>query len=512
MNMMGRIAAESDPSAPPATDIAAPPPAALGWRPALVVLGLGLVAWGLLFGEEIAAAVRVWNSSTAYNHCWLIAPIAAWLFWQRRHRLEGLAPAPTPPFALLAIPGAMAWLVAERLGIMEGRQLVAFGLAQVLVLAVLGWPFVRAFAGPLAYLLFLVPFGAFAVPVLQQITASFIEIGLGLLGITHFVDGMMIETPAGLFHVAEACAGLRFIIAALAFGALYALVIFRSFWRRAIVMGLALVVPIIANGFRALGIIVAAEWIGSAEAAVANHVAYGWGFFSVIILLLILAGLPFREDSAPPAPRRGSALPPRPARPGKLATAGVLVVALIAAGPAVAASLAHNAGPPAERALPLAAPAGCISRDGGTTLLCDGVLVTARMLEFSPQANWSTVGAARWQAIGGAGDDDTTFTLPMPDGGAWQARQPAHAAGRASALGTWLNGRPAGHGLTARLTQARNALLGGGRPVLVAVVLRPDPAASFAADTPQTRSVLEAVLAAQGEALVSEAAALSRGR
>jgi len=506
MNMVGRIAE------PQAAELAALPPATLGWRPALVVLGLGLLAWGLLFSEEIASAVRVWDSSTAYNHCWLIAPIAGWLFWQRRHRLEGLAPSPTPLFALLAIPGAFAWLMAERLGIMEGRQLVALGLAQVLVLSVLGWPFVRAFIGPLAYLVFLVPFGAFAVPALQQFTAHFIDIGLDVLGITHFVDGMMIETPTGLFHVAEACAGLRFIIAALAFGALYALVIFRSFWRRAIVMALALVVPIIANGFRALGIIVMAEWIGSAEAAIANHVAYGWGFFSVIILLLILAGLPFREDSLPPATRPAVARAPRPARPGKLAIAGVLVVALIAAGPAVAASLAHNAGPPTERALPLAAPAGCISRDGGAALLCDGVLVTARMLEFSPQANWSTVGAARWQAIGGAGDDDTTFTLPMPGGGAWQAREPAREAARASALGTWLNGQPVGHGLTTRLTQARNALQGGGRPVLVAVLLRPDPTRPPDADPRRDRAVLEAVLAAQGDALVAQAAAASRAR
>lgn len=504
MNMMGRIAA------PRAADVAAPPPADLGWRPALVVLGLGLLAWCLLFSEEIGAAVRVWNASTAYNHCWLIAPIAAWLFWQRRHRLDGLAPAPLPLAALLAIPGALAWLVAERLGIMEGRQLVAFGLAQVLVLAVLGWPFVRAFIGPLAYLVFLVPFGGFAVGPLQHITARFIDIGLGVLGITHFTDGLLIETPTGLFHVAEACAGLRFIIAALAFGALYALVIFRSFWRRAIVMGLALVVPVVANGIRALGIVVAAEYLGSAQAAAADHIIYGWGFFSAVILLLILAGLPFREDSSPPA-SAPPALPPQPAKAARLAVAGVLSVALGASGPALAAGLAQGVGAPAVITPRLAAPQGCEANAAGTDLACEGVIVSARLLVFAPRVTWSAVSAARWEAIGGS-DTVVTYDLPMRGGGAWQVRQ-GNATTDSLALAAWLDGHATGGGLSARIAQARNSLLGGGgAPVLAMVDLRADPTQPAVVDTRRDRAVLEAVLAAQADTLMAEAASLSRGR
>ena len=44
------------------------------------------------FSAEAAAAVRVWNASTAYNHCWLVMPIAAWLAWIRRHRLAMITP------------------------------------------------------------------------------------------------------------------------------------------------------------------------------------------------------------------------------------------------------------------------------------------------------------------------------------------------------------------------------------------------------------------------------------
>jgi exosortase/archaeosortase family protein len=330
------------------------------------------------------------------------------------------------------------------------------------------------------------------------------------LGITHFVDDLFIETPTGLFHVAEACAGLRFIIAALAFGALYALVIFRSFWRRATVMVLALVVPIIANGIRAMGIIVMAEWIGSAEAAAANHVAYGWGFFSVVILLLILAGLPFREDSSGPAPRTSDGPLMRPARAGALALSGALAVGLAAAGPAAATGLGYNAGVPAAETLRLVAPQGCTVAADGASLHCAGLRVSASLKKFSPRVSWGAVSATRWQITGGS-DVDLHFSVPMAGGGAWQARQ-GNDEVSASAVATWLDGRPAG-GVQARLLQAQNSLLGGhGAPVLVAVQVTPLPETAPARGTAMARRVLEAVLAAQGLDLAIEAAALSRGR
>ena len=40
-------------------------------------LAIGLVALGLLFHAEIAAAVKTWIDSTAYNHCFLVIPIVA---------------------------------------------------------------------------------------------------------------------------------------------------------------------------------------------------------------------------------------------------------------------------------------------------------------------------------------------------------------------------------------------------------------------------------------------------
>ena len=263
----------------------------------------GLLPLGLGFRAEVTAALGIWSGSTAYNHCWLILPIALWLAWTRRDRLVGRAAAPTAWALGPALAFGAAWWLAARLGLMEGRQLAALGLVLAWFLGVFGVALTRAFAVPLGYLVFLVPFGAFLVPALQHLTTWMIVAGLDVFGIPHFTDGFIIEIPAGFFLVEEACAGLRFLIASLAFGGLYAAVMFRSPGRRILVMVLALVVPILANGLRALGIVLLGHHLGSAEAAAADHLIYGWVFFSVVILLLVAAGLPFREDRGAPVVR-----------------------------------------------------------------------------------------------------------------------------------------------------------------------------------------------------------------
>ncbi|MDQ2803419.1 MAG: exosortase, partial [Pseudomonadota bacterium] len=300
-------------------------------------LAAGMVSMGLLFHREIAAAIDVWTGSTAYNHCALVVPIVAYLVWDRRGQLVDIAPRPMPAAALAGLPLAAAWLFAERLGIMEGRQLVAMTLLQLLLFAVLGWRLWWLLAGPLLYLYFLVPFGAFITPALQGFTARFVMHGLDLLGIANYTDGYTIQIPEGTFYVAEACAGLRFLIASIAFGCLYSLLLYRSPLRRATFVVVSVVVPIIANGVRELGIVLLGHVLGSAEAAETDHILYGWLFFSVVILLLVTLGLPFREDRVEaPARARGPATTGRPGvgRPGMgAAAAGVCIAAI---GPLIA--------------------------------------------------------------------------------------------------------------------------------------------------------------------------------
>jgi EpsI family protein len=135
------------------------------------------------------------------------------------------------------------------------------------------------------------------------LTAHLAVSGLRLIGIPVYSNGAVIEIPAGTFAVAEACAGLRFLVATIAFGVFYATQIYSSIFRRLAFIALCVVVPIIANGIRVFGIIAAAQWLGSPTAAVADHLIYGWGFFSLVLLVLVFAGRWFAdfEDAVIPA-------------------------------------------------------------------------------------------------------------------------------------------------------------------------------------------------------------------
>jgi exosortase len=201
-----------------------------------------------------------------------VVPIAAYLVWDRRAALSSVAPRPAPLLALAALPLSLAWLLAERIGFMEGRQLVALSGVELLFLAVLGGRAFAALSGPLLYLYFLVPFGGFLTPALQDFTARFVMHGLDLLGVANYTDGYTIQIPEGTFYVAEACAGLRFLIASSAFGCLYTLLIYRTWPRRAAFVAVSLVVPVLANGARALGIVLLGHALGSAQAAETDHV------------------------------------------------------------------------------------------------------------------------------------------------------------------------------------------------------------------------------------------------
>jgi len=487
-----------------------------GWKVArepLPALALGLIVLGLAFHDEVISAVSVWYESTAYSHCFFIIPIAAYLAWDRRHQLDGVPIEPLPWAALLALPLGLVWLLAERLGIMEGRQLAAMSLAEVLFLAVLGWRMFRALAAPLLYLYFLVPFGAFITPQLQDFTTGFIYAGLDLLKIPYAADGYMIQIPEGRFYVAEACAGLRFLIASIAFGTLYACLIYRSFTRRALFMVASIIIPIVANGIRALGIVLLGHLLGSAQAAAADHVLYGWLFFSIIILLLIMAGLPFRQDSQPAALSEPVAAPAAPA-PRRLLLAGALVSLLATAGPAASALLDRTAYIPATLPAPdFAAVPGCAPASATPVTTGPGIAVqsfncrpgrlTVTVQAFPPRSNPARVITAERTATGEIGSGDEAFISNLNTPGitpaTWRFVITSEPA-KATAAAVWIDGKPAVGGLAGRIAMARDSLVGSVyAPMLVSVSMQFPYPQAMGNEPQQAAALIRAFLMSQSK-------------
>lgn len=279
-----------------APSLSAPIPRA--WRAPLLRLVLAWLGLGVFFADDWAdMAAQWWNSST-YNHIMLVPPIIGWLVWLRREEVAKLTPSGWwPGLALLA--GAMfVWLLGAFSGLNLARQLGAVLAFQATAATLLGPRVIAGLFFPVCYALFLVPFGDELVPILQTITAKLTIAFTHWSGIPAEIEGVFIDTPAGLFEVAEACSGVKFLIAMIALATLVAQVCFRSWKRRIALLAFAVVLPIVANGVRAWGTIYIAQFQGVEFAASFDHIFYGWIFFALVMAILLAVAWRFFDRAA----------------------------------------------------------------------------------------------------------------------------------------------------------------------------------------------------------------------
>jgi exosortase A len=268
----------------------------LRWpRPALFAVS-SLVLILALFWQTSVSLVESWRSSRAFSHGFLIVPLFLYLVWMRRERILWIRSKPNFLGLPLLTALGFVWLLGN-LG--EIRVLQQFALVSMLVAAiwtVLGTDVVRALRFPLAFLFFAVPFGESIVGSLQDITAWFAVTGLRLTNIPTILENRTIYVPSGGWSVAEACSGIRYLTSSVVLGLIFASVVYRSWKRRVAFMIAAIVVPIVANGFRAYGIVLLGHLSNNKLAVGVDHIIYGWIFFTVIQLFLFGIGLKWRES------------------------------------------------------------------------------------------------------------------------------------------------------------------------------------------------------------------------
>ena len=311
-----------------------------GWIRHGLALGVVALTILLLFRADVVELVSLWWTSTTFGHCFFIAPIIAWLVWQRRAQLAEVDPACWwPGLALVGIGGA-GWLMGDAASVSLARQLGLVMMLQGAAVTLLGPNASRGLIFPLAYAFFLVPFGENLEPPLQQVTVSIVMPLLHLSGIPAVSNGVMIHAGRYYFEVAEACSGTKFVIAMFAFGLLVTNVCFTSWRRRATFMVAALVVPVLANGFRAFATIYVADVTDVETAAGFDHIVYGWIFFGLVMAAVLAVAWRW-FDRAPDAPAFDPATLQAPvSRTLPLIPAALLVVATCAIFPAWSAAIA----------------------------------------------------------------------------------------------------------------------------------------------------------------------------
>ncbi|TPH13285.1 exosortase A [Litorilituus lipolyticus] len=249
-----------------------------------------LLVWLGLYKDALIAMESIWSRSDTFAHGYFIFPISFWLFWRDREALlqaqfkQSWLPL---PFLIGALTLGVFSYAAD---ISVLSQLSAIASLITLVWLLIGNKLAWRYKFPLAFLLFSVPMGESLIPWLQDVTAWFTVAFLKMNGIPVFRDGLYIQVPTGMFEVAVACSGIRYLIASVAVGTLYAYLTYNKPYKQWLFVSFAIVLPILANGIRAYGIVAIAYYSDMKYATGADHLVYGWVFFGVVIMIMFWIG------------------------------------------------------------------------------------------------------------------------------------------------------------------------------------------------------------------------------
>lgn len=250
------------------------------------------------FPDVWASMVRVWSNSETFAHGFIALPCSAWMLWRRREDWQLLPQKTWWPATIVLAGCGLVWLAGRLGGVASIEQFGAVAVIPATMLLLVGPAITRAIAFPLAFLFFAVPVGEFLTPIMMDYTADATVAAVRWSGVPVFREGLHFTLPTGRWSVVEACSGLRYLIASLALGVLYAYLQFRTLRYRLAFVALAILVPIVANWVRAYGIVMLGHVSNMKIAAGADHLIYGWLFFGFVMALLFWIGSRWREPAA----------------------------------------------------------------------------------------------------------------------------------------------------------------------------------------------------------------------
>ena len=262
----------------------------------LPVAAYGVYALVCVFALHPTALqmAATWFSSSSYHHGAAVPLLAALMIFERPR----FDPS-TAPVGLLGVIASVAlWLAGHAAGVALIEQVAFVSLLIAGAGVMFGATALRLWAMPLLFLYFMVPFGEVLIPFLQNATAHMVVSLLTVFDIPAAMDGVLIETPAGRFEIAEACAGLNFLLAALMIACVYGCLVLNTFRARLGFLIIAATVAIVANMLRAFLLIVVATLTEMRFAVGPDHLVVGLVFYGLVFAILFWIGAKMRAPQS----------------------------------------------------------------------------------------------------------------------------------------------------------------------------------------------------------------------
>ncbi|MGH9610133.1 MAG: exosortase/archaeosortase family protein [Bryobacteraceae bacterium] len=264
------------------------------------------MAWfgGLLilcYAPILYRLVSEWTHNQDMGYGFFVPIVAAYIAWRRRHVLLA-APRQSNGWGLVIVIYAACEALAATIGAELFTQRLAFVIALFGVVLYLGGTrWVKILLFPLLLLLFMIPIPEIIYATLtlklQMIASSLGEMLITAVGIPVFRTGNVLHLPSQNLDVAEACSGIRSLLALGFLSLVYAYFADRRVWMRWALLIATIPIAIVANGIRVAFSGVLSQ-VNTKYAQGAYHELEGYIVFIVALIALLITHRVLRAIAA----------------------------------------------------------------------------------------------------------------------------------------------------------------------------------------------------------------------
>ncbi len=268
----------------------------------VIAISLIAILLSLLYFQTFIWLVNSWLSHSYYSHGFLIPLLSGFIFWRKRYQLEQAKPFPP---GILVVALGLSLYVAGLLSSFNFLSAISFLVVLGgLVLYFWGNKGLKSLLFPIGFLIFMIPL-PFLDSVgnwLQSLSAHWSAAVIGAIGIPVTITGAEIRLEESAFIIGLPCSGMNTLISLLALAAIFGYFLKGRFYKKVILLGIAVPIAILANLLRIVSILVIANYYG-AEAAMRFFHSYSSVLLFVVAFLCLtlftrFLGLRFRDASS----------------------------------------------------------------------------------------------------------------------------------------------------------------------------------------------------------------------
>ena len=261
----------------------------LSWVKIFTILAL----WCIIFIPVYPNLWHDWMNNSNSSHGILVPLISAFLLWSKKEylsKIELIKPFNWGAVILAVSLGLYLISLAGHVAVIQ-RAMIVFSLIG-LILYNFGTKVFKILAFPLFYLIFMVPLpvsihSLIALP-LQLFATDVSHALIQAVGIPALKEGNMLYFAQTQLEVAEACSGLRSMMAFVMLSALFAYLMDKGWWRRCILVFSAVPLAIVANIIRVTGTGILAHFYGQQVARGFLHEFSGMAVFIFGFMLMYI--------------------------------------------------------------------------------------------------------------------------------------------------------------------------------------------------------------------------------